>query len=361
MNKSDIATNRLINQQIAPTKFFTPREIVHWLGAVQAQDYPMSKWAIGLRLPGSTDQVIENAINNADIIRTHILRPTWHLVAASDIRWMLQLTAPHIKRAAASMYRQLELDDKVFARVNKVVIRSLEGDRHLTRQELTGEISKAGIATNALRTAHITFQAELDGIICSGAKKGKQLTYALLDERVPQTSATLTREDALIQLASRYFTSHGPATINDFAWWSGLPMPDARLAIELIKADFMSETLEGKTYWFSNTLILDRSHTTALRLLPAFDEFMVSYKDRSASLSLEHRKTAITLNGIFKPVIVVKGKVVGLWKPSAQKGKIRFELLLFDPFCKLNERELSLAIKMYATFLDTEVEVVRSK
>jgi hypothetical protein len=356
MNKSDIATYRLINQQIVGTNYTTPGEIVHWLGAVQAQDYSMAKWAIGLRLPACTDQVIENIINSGDIIRTHILRPTWHFVSATDIRWMLQLTAPHIKRAASYMYRKLDLDDKVFAKANKVFIKSLQNGKQLTRQELTTALNKDSIITNPLRVAHIIFQAELDGILCNGAKRDKQLTYALLDERVPLSTKKLTRAEALAELANRYFSSHGPATLHDFAWWSGLPMADARLGLEQIKSAFIPETIEGKTYWLKNSLPFEKLKSSGTHLLPAFDEFMVSYKDRTASLSPQHNKTTISMNGIFKPIIIVKGKVVGLWKPFIQKGKTKLELKLFDPSCKLSNNQLILSKKKYAAFLNTVIE-----
>ena len=184
MTISEIATQRLINQQLLGTKFTTVKEMVSHLGAVQAQDYEMAKWAIGIRL-SKTEKQVELAINNGDIIRTHILRPTWHLVSADDIRWMLALTAPHIKSALAFAWRSLELDEKIFKRTNGIIQRALAGGKHVTRAELMSLLQKKGIGINPLRSTHLMYRAELEGIVCNGPKREKQLTYALLDERVP--------------------------------------------------------------------------------------------------------------------------------------------------------------------------------
>ncbi|MDO1451986.1 winged helix DNA-binding domain-containing protein, partial [Rhodocytophaga aerolata] len=321
MVKTTIAQLRLINQRIIQHQCSSAKQVVSWLGAVQAQDYMMAKWAIGCRLSEGTNQSIETAIKQGDIFRTHLLRPTWHFVAKEDIRWMLELSAPQLKKATATMNRKLELDEKVFSKINHLLIKLLEGGKQLTRQELVTAIHAAGIGTNSLRAAHILFQAEIEGIICNGAMRDRHFTYALLEERAPASINTLTREEALARLASRYFSSHGPATLQDFAWWSGLPKGDARLGLQLVQATLLSESVDGQTYWFPDGSADQNGNLSCLHLLPAFDEFMVSYKDRTACLSPTYRKTTITANGIFKPVIVVNGEVLGLWKLSTHKQK----------------------------------------
>ncbi len=346
---------RLINQRIIQHQCSSAKEVVSWLGAVQAQDYMMAKWAVGCRLLDGTNQFIEAAINQGDIFRTHILRPTWHFVAKEDIRWMLELSAPQLRKATAPMNSKLELGEKVFSKINHLLIKLLEGGKQLTRQELVSAVNAAGISTNSLRSAHILFQAEIEGIICNGAKRDKYFTYALLDERAPTSTNTLTREEALATLASRYFSSHGPATLQDFAWWSGLPMGDARRGLQLVQSTFLSESVEGQTYWFPEGSADQNGIHPCLQLLPAFDEFMVSYKDRTASLSLTYKKTTITANGIFKPVIVVNGEVLGLWKLSTNKK--RLELEWFDPAYKPDDELLHKAINRYAYFLNTSLEV----
>ena len=351
MTKSDIANLRLQNQQIAGTNYTTPPEIVQWLEAVQAQDYGMAKWAVGSRLPVGTNQAVEEALNNSEIIRTHILRPTWHLVAARDIRWMLELTAPHLKRMAATMNRKLELEPGLFFKIFSLFTQALAGGQQLTRPELMAILNQAGIRTDDLRSAHIMFQAELEGIVCNGARREKQFTYALLDEKVPLNTQNFTRPEALAELAHRYFTSHGPATVSDFAWWSGLNLTDARLGLQEIKAKLRSETIADQTYWFPDALIDYSTDPESLYLLPAFDEFMVSYKDRSASLDATYAQAAITGNGIFKPIVVVNGRVTGTWKSVIKKGRIAVEVQMFNAAEKLNQELLTLAKQKYAAFL----------
>ncbi|PSR54969.1 winged helix DNA-binding domain-containing protein [Adhaeribacter arboris] len=357
MTSADIALNRLFNQQIERTKFTAPGELVHWLGAIQAQDYAMAKWAIGLRVPDGTDQVVEDAINQGHIIRTHILRPTWHFVAAPDIRWMLQLTAPHLKRIAASINRKLELDDLLFPKIYQILTKSLAGGQQLTRQELMAALNQAGIPTNALRASYIMFQAEIEGIVCNGARRNKQFTYALLDEIIPPATQTFSRNEALAELAKRYFTSHGPATIQDFAWWSGLSLTDARLGLAHTKANLIFEIVVGQTYWFAEKAAIEIPKQENLHLLPAFDEFMVSYKDRTASLLPAYSKATITGNGIFKPILVVNGKVAGLWQPVPQKNKIKVLLSLFDSSANLNEELLATAVKKYGIFRNAPLKI----
>ena len=246
MNQSDISHIRLASQQLAGTKFATPKEILAWMGAMQAQDYPMSKWAIGARLPASTDQLIEVAITNAEIIRTHLLRPTWHFVSADDIYWLLDLSAAQNKAAQSSRDRDLELTEADYAKSNGIIEKALSTGRHLIREELIAELNKAGIATDQNRAAHLFARAELEKIICSGATRNGKTTYALLSERVPKVRQ-ISRDEALAELARRYFTSRCPASLQDFTWWSGLPARDANRALELVKSTFTPETIDGRT------------------------------------------------------------------------------------------------------------------
>ena len=218
----DIAKQRLGNQGLIQSAFDNPVDVVSWLGAVQSQDYFGAKWALGLRIPNAIDDSIEKAFQNGSFLRTHLMRPTWHFVTPADIRWLLKLTAPRVHATNAFMYRKTELDQKVFKRSNAVIEKALQGSKQLTRDELRDVFTKAGIKTEGeQRMAYLLMQAELDGVICSGPRKGKQFTYMLLEERVPLVRE-LTREEALIELTKRYFTSRGPASVQDYAKWSGL-------------------------------------------------------------------------------------------------------------------------------------------
>jgi hypothetical protein len=273
MRLSDIPKIRLQSQQIAGTKIKSPKEMVEWMGAMQAQDYQMAIWGIGVRLAHSTDKEIETALDKGQIIRTHIMRPTWHFVSSGDIYWMLELTAPHIRTTLNAYSRSVGLDESTLFKCHKIFKTALRDNNHLTRDELMALLEKAKISTDGFRSVHIMFHAELNGIVCNGVKKGKNQTYALLEERVPKTK-TISREEALAKLAQRYFSSHCPATIKDFAWWSGLPMKDVKSALEMIRSKFISETIDSETYWFTNSTFAPTRDNSTTYLLPAFDEFL---------------------------------------------------------------------------------------
>jgi hypothetical protein len=356
MNLADIANIRLINQQIEQPRFTTVKELVGWMGALQAQDYGMAKWAIGLRLPNTTEQLIETAINNGEIIRTHLLRPTWHFVSADDVYWMLALRAAPIKASLRSRHKQLGLTESMIAASNRIIENVLRGGKHLTREELLLELTKAGIPIDENRASHLLVRAEMDGLVCSGAIKGRKQTYALLEERVPKADLP-SREEALAKLVKIYFNSHGPATLPDFAWWSGLSASDAIHVFEMVKLDFHSETIEAQPYWFSNTHSIPSTNRGTLHLLPAFDEFLISYTDRRAALPFESFSQAVSNNGIFHPIVVVNGQVTGIWKPTIQKGKVLVETEFFEPPEKTTLRLVEEAAKKYGNFLGMEAEI----
>ncbi len=339
MTFTDIAKHRLVNQQIVESSFTQAKALVHWMGALQAQDYAMAKWAIGLRLPQAIETDIEKSIDEGSIIRTHILRPTWHFVAADDIRWMLQLTAPQINAAAASRYRQLELDDALFTKSMLLIEKALADGKHLTRQELMTELQRAHIKTDEQRASHIMLRAELEGLVCNGSRRGKQFTYALLDTKVP-VAPKLARAESIVKLALRYFTSHGPATLQDFSWWSGLTVTDAKSSMDALKAILQHETIDGKVYWFADAPVPQTKET--IHFLPAFDEFLVSYKDRTAAIDPAFNSYAITINGIFKPIIVANGKVIGTWKRTFTKEAVQIDIsMLNSEYISVQQKILS--------------------
>ena len=354
---TDIANIRLFSQQIERTNFKTAKEIVGWMGAMQAQDYSMVKWAVGARFPNSTDREIESAINNGEIIRTHLLRPTWHLVSAKDIYWMLELTAPHVRASIKSRHKELGLSEAIITKSNTVMEKALKNRKQLTRDELIAELGKESIATNDNRASHLFLRAELDGVICSGAVKGKKQTYALLEERVPKTKP-LSREKALASLARRYFASHCPATLQDFVWWSGLSVSDAKQALEMVKSDFISESIDSRIYWFINLTSSPESVKEDIHLLPAFDEFIISYKDRSASLPFENHRKTVSNNGIFRPVIIVDGQVEGVWKRTIKKDKVIVEAEFFKQPNKATIIQIEKAAIQYGYFLEKEAVLV---
>jgi hypothetical protein len=256
---------RLRNHRLAGPRFKSPVEVVRWFGAVQAQEYAAAKWALALRTKRATDRDVEDAFDRGDIIRTHVLRPTWHFVLPEDLRWMLELTAPRVKQAMAFHGRWLGVDEKAVQRAKAVLAKALSGGRYLTRAQLSALLNATG-----QRLAHLVMFAELDALVCSGPRRGKQFTYALVDERCPKT-APLGRDEALGRLAHRYFRSHGPALPQDFAWWSGLTVKDARRAIEIagvtVRDGYLSKSWRP-------------APRGTAQVLPNFDEFFLAYKVR---------------------------------------------------------------------------------
>jgi hypothetical protein len=359
MDQSEIAYLRLASQQLVGTDFTTPKELVYWMGAMQAQDYPMAKWAIGARLPDVTDQAVETAIADARIIRTHLLRPTWHFVAAEDVYWMLELTAPQIRDAQSPREKQLELTEDVIAKSNTTIEAALSSGRHLTREELISALHLAGIATDQNRASHLFARAELEKIICSGISRGSKTTYALLSERVPKAN-NLTKDEALAQLAQRYFTSRCPATLQDFTWWSGLPAREASNALELVKSEFERALIDGRTYWLTRGLTTLHSDQGGIYLLPIYDEFIISYSNRSASIppQLEQHMKEISDRGVFRPIIVVDGQVVGIWRRTLQNEALRVEIQPFINLDPATKKRIVEVATRYGSFFGKEIELL---
>jgi hypothetical protein len=358
MTNLNIAHQRLLNQHLAAAVFEKPEQVVQWLGAVQSQDYAGAKWALGLRLQGATDDDIERAFTDGSILRTHLMRPTWHFVTPADIRWMLALTAPRVNAASAHYFRKLDLDRTVFTRSSAALVKALKGGKQLTREELRGVLERAGIAADSgMRLGYIMMRAELDGIVCSGARRGKQFTYALLEERVPQAKA-LQRDEALFELTKRYFRTRGPATVRDFAWWSGLTMVDTKRGIELAQSELVNEEAGGQTYWLAASVPSPRGASHTAHLLPNYDEYFIGFKDRSAILDvvtaskLDERSNALSAH-----IIVLDGQVVGGWKRTLKKNAVVVELNLLAHLGKAEQRAVALAAQKYGAFLELPVEL----
>lgn len=356
MNINEIINLRLINQSISNTLSSGVKEIVTQMCAVQAQDFNMAEWAVGVRLNGSNIKTIETGLNNAEILRTHVLRPTWHLVTANDIYWMLELTSPRIKSSLKSRHKDLEITKNVINKSKKIFEKALGADHHLTREELVNKLNKSKIQTNNNRASHIFLSAELDGLICSGIIKGKKQTYALLEERVV-SKRILYKDEALAELAGRYFKSRGPATLEDFVWWSGLSVRESRNALEMIRNDFVSVKIDSRTFWFKDASDTKKNMDNKIYLLPAYDEFLISYKDRSAVIPDEYFSKTVSNNGIFRPVIIYNGKVIGIWKRVRKKDKVLIEAILFKSPTNSTKKMIKKASLMLGDFLRDEVEV----
>jgi hypothetical protein len=361
MTNQDIPRLRLHNQRIARATFEQPADVVAWLGAVQAQDYLGALWAVGLRMRNAVEADIERALANRTIIRTWPMRGTLHFVAAADARWMLELMTPRIvANNAQRMLRDFDLDENAFARGKDLLARELQGGRQLARNEIYKVLEAGGVSTTSQRGLHILQRLAHDGFICFGAREGKQQTFALLDEWAPKAKR-MSRDESLAEIAKRYFTSHGPATLQDFAWWSGLTKADASAGLEMAKRSLAQETVNGQTYWLASSTPATKDSSPPAYLLPAFDEYTVAYKDRSAALDPAYTKQANSRNGILSPVIVVDGQVVGTWKRTLKKDSLAISQSPFAEFNRAETRAVADAAKRYGNFLGASLTSDRDK
>ncbi|HEX8019682.1 winged helix DNA-binding domain-containing protein [Mucilaginibacter sp.] len=347
MTISDIANLRVYNQHLNHNKFKKPEEIVGYMCAMQAQEYAHAKWAIGLRMLSPTDKTVEKAMNTGTILRTHVLRPTWHFVLPQDIRWMLTLTGPRINAGNAAMYKKQEVTDTIFNKSFDVFINAMQGGKQLTRSEIVSALHEADIATDDLRLTILLMKAELEQLICNGARQGKQFTYALLDERAPMTPA-IDREEAVSRLVLRYFTSHGPATINDFVHWSGLTVADAKTGIEINKSQLTNIIVEGISYWMNANTDPTKTKSTGAYLLPVYDELIIAYKNRDAMVPAKFRDKIGTVT--FFPTIMVNNKMIGNWSRAIGKKSIDIELKPFDKLNKTQIQAIETAIQRFKKF-----------
>jgi len=334
----DIALQRLMNQQVAQPTFAQPSEVVAGLGAVQAQDYLGALWAVGLRVPGATEQTIEQALADKTIVRTWPMRGTIHFVAAADVRWMLELLAPRVIQRTRSRRAGLGLDENVISASAKVLTSALEGGQQLTRPAIYALLAQANIATADSRGLHIIGQLAHDRLLCFGARAGKQPTFTLLDEWIPATKP-LPHAEALATLTLRYFTGHGPATIQDFMWWSGLTTKEAKAGLAAIEGQLEHTRIGEQEYYFAPKLPDTSAKAHDAFLLPPFDEFLVAYRDRSAALDPQYNNLIVPGgNGIFNPIIVIGGRVVGTWKRVFKNDSV---VITFSPFKEFSTAQAS--------------------
>jgi len=363
MDDEEIARNRLSNQHIIHDSTRSPEGVLKSLGAIQAQDYQAALWAMGLRCGDSTTKTdVEEAIAERKISRTWLMRGTLHFAASGDIDWMLMLFSPRLVNTAIYRDRNLGLGDDVVKKAEGLFEEALKGNGQLTRDDMYKVLEKGGLNISGNLGYHMLYRAAWDGIICFGAHAGKQPTFELLHERI-SSKTELSRGEALAELASRYFTSHGPATLKDFVWWSGLKTSDAKAGVGGASPGLSSEEVGGKTFYMSKKVPKSDTHERRVHLLPAFDEYLVGYADRSAVLSnqdtqrmLRSGKIQLThSNGIFLPVVVADGEVVGTWKRRAGKGTVAVAIRGFMKFDESLRKGVREAANRYSDFLGAPV------
>ncbi|HEY4218773.1 MAG TPA: winged helix DNA-binding domain-containing protein [Gemmatimonadaceae bacterium] len=347
-----IVTRRSVNQRLAGPRDRSAVETVARMGAIQAQDYAAAKWAVALRGQTASAAEIERLLDEGQILRTHVLRPTWHFVAPADIRWLLALTASRVRVQMASTDRTLGIDDAVVRRSNKAIAKALR-DGPITRTKLGEILHRSRIDTTVpQRLGNLMMHAELDGVVCSGPRHGKQFTYALLDARAPATSE-MSRDESLAKLAARYFSSHGPATAHDFAWWSGLTLADSRRGAAAAAECLRCETIDGHTMWSSVHEPAAPRRGPQVLLLPNFDEYYIAYKNRSHMLdtasNANSRRWAPSLTD---NLVSLDGRLVGSWKQSMSSKGVTIAAMLAHPLSASSRARLAQQAKRYAAFLD---------
>lgn len=348
----DLLRHRLHNQHLTTPGLAAPEDVVAWLGAVQSQDFLGAKWSVGQRVAKGTDAMVEEAFNRGRILRTHVLRPTWHFVAPADIRWMLELTAPHVRRFNAYTYRKEGVDEAVFARARKLLPKALTGENYHTRGELQEVLGAGGIKAEKVRLAAIVMHLELEGLLVSGPLRGKQHTYALLDERAPATPP-LQRDEALARLAHRFFTSHGPATVRHLAWWSNLSLKDSARGLAAVRAELLGDTIEG-VEWFGFAAPAPRGPVRGAFFIPEYDEALVGSRALGVT-DLPHVRKKWS-DAFLRPILI-DGRRAGTWRRNLGR-EVVLETNLFARLDAAQAKKLAAAAQRYARFLGVPVSLV---
>jgi hypothetical protein len=356
MHPLDIAHTRLHNQRLADNPLAAPVDVVRWLGAVQAQDYGPAKWSLGERSRGAVDGDIDRAMAEGAILRTHMLRPTWHFVLPADIRWMQELTAPRVHAQNAYYYRQTGLDDGVRTKARRAMVDALRGGNYLTRGELQRVLEREGIAAKGLGMAYILMDAELDCVICSGPLKGRQQTYVLLEERAP-AAPPLPRDEALAELVVRYFTSRGPATAKDMRFWSSLPLADIQRGLEMAAPRLEQQEIEGRSFWSAPREALSPVPSPRVHLLQGLDEYFVGYGESRGFCDQSGVRPSLVDRAIYNGALLLDSQLAGHWKRTLTKRAVTFQVALRTEFDDAQMEALQAAADRHGAFLGLPASV----
>jgi Winged helix DNA-binding domain len=347
---------RLRNQRLTRPELRDPAAVVEWLGAVQSQDYAGAQWGVSQRMPSLTTAAFDRAFDEGRILRTHVLRPTWHFVPPADIRWMQTISAPRVLAVSRAYFRNMELDPATIGRTQRTFERALAGGKSLTRTELAAALGRAGIVASGQRLAAIVMHAELDQVLCSGPRRGKQFTYMLIAERAPQ-AVVMERDAAIVELARRYFRSHGPATLRDFVWWSGLTVGEARGGIEAIRASLDDEKVGDATYYMVPSRAKAPSATGLVHLLPNYDEYLIAYRDRAVA-GMPVTADAPRNVDIYAHILIVDGRFAGTWRRAIKPSGVQISLTPFVQLNRVHLKSLAAAVARQGAFLGVPATLV---
>ena len=354
-----VVRRRTAAQRLTGAPFATPAEAVAWSAGVQAQEYAEALWSLGMRVRDVTAADVEAACDRGEILRSHVMRPTWHFVASADLRWLLRLTGERIQAGNAGRYRQLGLDGDTLARCDDTVAAALAGGEPLTRRELGAALAAVGIDPAGQRLPHALLHAELAGVIVSGPRRGKHHTYVAFEDRVP-AAPPRSRDADVAELVRRYFTSHGPATLRDFAWWSGLTIADGRAGVAACGDELVGEEAADGTPWFSAAssdaaAAAAGSPASAAAAFPlgTFDELTVAHRDLR-NVYADGRAT----NELLIRPIVVDGVTVGGWTRRLARRDVTIEVGLQAPPDERQAAALRAAADRFGAFVGLPAVIV---
>jgi hypothetical protein len=349
MTEKEIGNRRLHTQAVWGDRCGDPVEVVRRLAAVQAQEYAYAKWSVAQRTRDITNAAMEEALDGGSILRTHVLRPTWHFVLPEDIRWMLKLSAPRINQLNQYVVRRLGLEEETFSRANRLLGKAVAGGQHRTRPELAEVLGRNGLPSEGLAVICIVMRAELDAVLCSGASRGKQRTYAALEERAPR-ARVLDDDEALAELTLRYFRGHGPATLKDFLWWSSLSAAQGRAGLEMVKPQLRQETVDGHAYWFDPSATGGLFTSPAVDLVQIYDECLMSYTETRHVIQPPRPESD---GRTFSHSVLLDGRRVGGWRHVLRANLAIVQAKLDRPLNRAGAKALHAAVERYGQFLQT--------
>ncbi|MGI8791424.1 MAG: winged helix DNA-binding domain-containing protein [Actinomycetota bacterium] len=356
MRSAEIVRHRMHSQRLWGHPLDSPEKVVRWLGALQAQEYAYALWSVAQRAAGVDEAAMNQALATGTILRTHLLRPTWHFVLPEDIRWILKISAPRVNAFNAYYYRKHGLDDELFATSNASLANALEQGGHLTRKELANVLETAGILANGPRLGMIMMRAELDAVICSGAPRGKQQTYALVDERAP-AATTMDTDEALAELTRRYFTARGPATLKDYLRWSSLTAAEGKRGLGAIDSELEREVIDGRTYWFATPSLNANKVTKVVDLVQGYDECIMSYSESRDVLLASVTELANTPHvQPFLHAILLDGRLIGHWRRVLERGSVAIETSFYRSLGRGEMLAFDTAAEDYGRFVATPVK-----
>ena len=351
MNKQKAIQIRMLNQQLLSPLYQKPQDIVAWQGAMQAQDYNYFRWAIGIRQRIPQLAQLQAAFAKAELLRLHLLRCTVQVVSQTDIGWLLPLCKERNLRTLQSWHKSINtsFSESHFQEITQALQELLAGGKSLPKKAIAEQLTSLGLLPDDRLLTSLLVRSEIEGLLCSGQMQGREATWALLSERVP-TICSLTPDEALKQLAVKYFRSHSPASLEDFAWWSGLSKTQCKKALTLIANEVEEIKVEEETmYLYHNTLDCP-DYARKVLLLPPYDEYLIGYKSRWVALEKKHTAKAHNNFGIFKPVILHEGRVVGNWKASIDKQGENLTIDFFAEKSKIGKQNLQGAVNQFVQF-----------